>query len=74
MRAHWRSFVIDYGVDDALPFERHKSAVLSGLLVFHSRGADSSCSALQLFGTLNLNLSRGATLWAQRVSARHGVR
>jgi hypothetical protein len=32
--------------------------------------AEYLSSAIQLFGTLNFNLSTGATLWAQRVSAR----
>jgi hypothetical protein len=32
--------------------------------------AEYLSSAIQLFGTLNFNLSTGATLWAQRVPAR----
>jgi hypothetical protein len=35
-----------------------------------STRAECLSSAIQLFGTLNFNLSTGATLWAQRIPAR----
>jgi hypothetical protein len=35
-----------------------------------STRAECLSAAIQLFGTLNFNLSTGATLWAQRVAAR----
>jgi hypothetical protein len=35
-----------------------------------SIGAEYLSAAIQLFGTLNFNLSTGATLWAQRITAR----
>ena len=35
-----------------------------------STRAECLSSAIQLFGTLNFNLSTGATLWAQRVATR----
>src|ERR1700761_7861643 len=35
--------------------------------------AEYASSAIQLFGTLNFNLSTGATLWAQRVGTRRDL-